>query len=156
MRSEFSPSLLSLITVCIGALATAGCSSDKIVAPITSSRDTSAPLPTAFVTFPPVTITPVTIGPISTEGGRNPLGGNSPEDKLMPDLVCMNLQDAQDEIQDHGVFLSRSEDATGKGRHQIWDRNWTVVDQDPKPGTPIGERDAVLFVVKDGEQPNPC
>jgi hypothetical protein len=68
----------------------------------------------------------------------------------------MNLQDAQNEIQDHGVFYSRSSDATGSGRNQIIDSNWQVVGQSPDPGTPIGEGDAMLFVVKYGEQPNPC
>lgn len=73
----------------------------------------------------------------------------------MPDLVCFDLQAAQDEIQDRGVFFSRSEDASGDGRRQLWDRNWVVVDQDPAPGTPIGERDAVLYVLKDDE-PHGC
>jgi len=82
---------------------------------------------------------------------RNPLGGDDPEDKLMPDVLCMGLQDAQDEIQDRGVFFSKSVDATGEGRRQLWDRNWIVVDQDPAPGTPIGENEAVLSVVKKDE-----
>jgi hypothetical protein len=73
----------------------------------------------------------------------------------MPDVVCMNLQTAQDEIQDHGVFFSRSEDASGAGRMQVLDRNWVVVDQSPAPGAPIGEGEAVLFVVKNDE-PSPC
>lgn len=73
----------------------------------------------------------------------------------MPDVVCMNLQDAQDLIQEHGVFFSRSDDATGQGRAQILDSNWQVVGQDPPPGTPIGEFDAVLSVVRYGE-PSPC
>jgi hypothetical protein len=68
----------------------------------------------------------------------------------------MNLQDAQDEIQRNGVFFSGSEDATGRGRSQIIDSNWQVVAQNPDPGTPFGEYDATLFVVKYGEQPNPC
>jgi hypothetical protein len=74
----------------------------------------------------------------------------------MPQVICMNLQDAQNEIQDHGVFYSRSEDATGRGRSQIIDSNWQVVAQSPDPGSPIGEGDAMLSVVKFGEQPNPC
>jgi beta-lactam-binding protein with PASTA domain len=87
----------------------------------------------------------------STEDGVNPLGGDSPEDKLMPDVVCMNLQEAQDEIQDHGVFFSRSEDASGDDRRQIVDRNWVVVSQFPAAGSPIGERDAILSVLKHDE-----
>ena len=86
-----------------------------------------------------------------SDDGVNPFGGDAPEDGLMPDVVCRSLQDAQDEIQDHGVFLSRSEDATGEGRRQLWDRNWVVVAQDPAPGTPIGEGDALLSVVKHDE-----
>lgn len=86
---------------------------------------------------------------------RNLLGGDSPEDGLMPDLVCFDLQAAQDEVQDHGVFFSRSEDASGEGRRQLWDRNWVVVDQDPAPGIPIGEGDAVFYVLKDDE-PHGC
>ncbi len=84
--------------------------------------------------------------------GSNPLGGDDPEDALMPNVICMNLQAAQDEIQDHGVFFSRSVDATGVDRSQIVDSNWVVVDQTPAPGTPIGEGEAVLFAVKYGEQ----
>ena len=69
----------------------------------------------------------------------------------------MNLQEAQNEIQDHGVFFSHSEDATGEGRMQIRDKNWQVVGQTPEPGSPISEGDAVLFVVKyDDDYPNPC
>ena len=74
----------------------------------------------------------------------------------MPAVICLNLQEAQDEIQDHGVFLSRSEDATGNDRMQLNDSNWQVVAQYPDPGTPIGEGEAVLSVVKYGEEPNPC
>ncbi|MEU2090904.1 PASTA domain-containing protein [Nocardia beijingensis] len=73
----------------------------------------------------------------------------------MPYVVCMNLQDAQDTIQEAGVFFSRSKDATGKGRMQVMDRNWIVVAQSPAPGTMIGEGEAVLSVVKIGE-PSPC
>ncbi|WP_262365900.1 PASTA domain-containing protein [Gordonia sp. OPL2] len=73
----------------------------------------------------------------------------------MPDVVCMNLQAAQNRIQDAGVFFSRSTDASGQGRSQILDSNWIVVAQTPDPGTPITEGDAVLSAVKIGE-PSPC
>ena len=74
----------------------------------------------------------------------------------MPDVVCMNLQVAQDFIQSEtGVFLSLSEDATGAGRSQIIDSNWIVVAQRPDVGTPIGEGDAVLSAVK-LDEPNNC
>jgi hypothetical protein len=104
----------------------------------------------------PTTLVSVVLPPGTVDDGANPLGGHAPEDSLMPQVVCMNLQDAQNEIQDHGVFFSRSEDATGRGRNQIIDRNWQVVGQSPDAGVPIGEGDATLSVVKYGEQPNPC
>ncbi|MFE0748599.1 PASTA domain-containing protein [Gordonia sp. NPDC058843] len=73
----------------------------------------------------------------------------------MPNVVCMNLQDAQNAIQAAGVFFSRSEDATGRGRSQMVDSNWIVVGQTPSPGASFSEGDAVLSAVKIGE-PNPC
>jgi hypothetical protein len=73
----------------------------------------------------------------------------------MPSVICLDLQAAQDLIQAHGVFFSRSEDATGQGRMQVNDRNWIVVDQRPAAGAPFTEGEAVLSVVKDDE-PNPC
>ncbi|MGS2807351.1 PASTA domain-containing protein [Nocardia sp. MW-W600-9] len=70
---------------------------------------------------------------------------------LMPAVVCMNLQAAQDTIQAAGVFFSRSKDASGRGRAQVMDRNWVVVAQEPAPGMPVGEAEAVLSVVKNDE-----
>lgn len=67
----------------------------------------------------------------------------------------MDLQDAQDLIQEQGVFYSKSSDATGQGRRQIRDSNWVVVSQTPAAGEPIGEGDAELAAVKDGE-PSIC
>jgi hypothetical protein len=74
---------------------------------------------------------------------------------MMPNVVCRNLQEAQDTIQRAGVFFSRSRDATGQGRAQIIDNNWLVVRQEPAPGTPITENQPILYVVKYGET-NPC
>ena len=69
------------------------------------------------------TTTTTTVSPQSTTN-LNPLGGNDPEDFLMPNVVCMNLQEAQDEIQDHGVLYSKSKDASGRNRMQLNDSNW--------------------------------
>ena len=101
---------------------------------------TEAPAPAAPSTQPPV----VTEAPAPAEA-----------EPLMPDVMCMNLQDAQDLIQEQGVFLSLSQDATGQDRMQVLDSNWQVVGQFPAPGTPIGEGDAMLDVVKYGES-SPC
>lgn len=74
---------------------------------------------------------------------------------VMPDVLCMDLQAAQDTIQAAGVFFSRSDDATGQGRAQMVDRNWVVVGQTPAAGSAVAEAEAVLSVVKDNE-PNDC
>ena len=53
----------------------------------------------------------------------------------MPKVVGMNLQDAQDLLQSLGSYLMDQRDATGQGRLQLLDRNWTVCSQEPAPGT---------------------
>ena len=71
----------------------------------------------------------------------------------MPDVVCLDLQAAQDTIQaETGLFFSDSHDATGQDRMQVMDRNWLVVGQQPAAGTALGGDDIpVLDVVKYGE-----
>jgi len=112
--------------------------SSNDAAPATSSS-------TAPATQPPVAETPTT--------GAAP----APPPAGMPNVVCLDLQQAQNRIQAvTGVFYSRSVDATGAGRNQIVDSNWIVVAQDPSPGTLIGEGDAILAVVKDDEVGSLC
>lgn len=69
----------------------------------------------------------------------------------MPNVVCMTLQQAQDTIQDQGVFYSKSEDASGQGRRQVIDSNWIVIAQNITPGSPIDEGQVILRVLKDDE-----
>ena len=103
-------------------------------------------------TVPPTTAAPTTVAPTTAA----PTTAAPTPEAFMPDVVCMNLQEAQDFIQSEtGVFLSLSEDATGGGRMQMIDSNWIVVAQRPAVGTPIGEGDAVLSAVKLTE-PNDC
>lgn len=53
----------------------------------------------------------------------------------VPDVVCMDLQLAQDKAQAAGFSQITSDDASGKHRSQFYDRNWVVVSQTPAPGT---------------------
>lgn len=71
---------------------------------------------------------------------------------IMPDVYCMNLQDAQDAIQAVGWFWSDSIDLSGHGRLQIWDRSWVVLAQIPLPGEPI-YGDPLLGVLRIEEAP---
>jgi beta-lactam-binding protein with PASTA domain len=57
----------------------------------------------------------------------------------VPNVVGKNHQDAQDEMQAHGLYNLSEEDATGEGRMLIIDRNWHVVSQDPPAGTKVSE-----------------
>jgi hypothetical protein len=69
----------------------------------------------------------------------------------MPDVVCLDLQTAQDLIQDQGVFFSKSVDASGQGRRQIIDSKWVVVAQNIQVGAPIDEGKVILTVSKEDE-----
>jgi hypothetical protein len=145
---------IPLVAICLGLLTACGAGSGQ-TAPATESNATVAT--TAAPTTVPVTVaaTPApTAAPTLPPTTAAPAAASS--QPLMPAVVCMNLQDAQDLIQTVGVFYSQSVDATGRGRSQIIDSNWQVVAQTPDVGSPFGEGDAVLAVVKIGEQPNPC
>jgi hypothetical protein len=119
--------------------------------PPVTIEETTVPVQPPVTSSPTSTTTSTVATVVPTTSNLNPLGGNSPEDFLMPNVLCLSLQEGQDEIQDHGVFFSRSEDATGQGRMQLNDSNWQIVAQSPEPGSAIGEGDAVLYVVKYGE-----
>lgn len=122
--------------------ATSSASATTHTAAATTAR-TAAPETSVAVTTP-TSATSVAAAAVSTSANASPTAA-------MPNVVCMDLQAAQDTIQAAGVFYSRSVDASGKGRAQVWDRNWIVVDQSPGPGVLIGEGDALLSVVKDDE-----
>ncbi|WP_072689831.1 PASTA domain-containing protein [Rhodococcus marinonascens] len=122
-----------------------------------SSESPSSTAVTPEPTTPPVAM-PVApaVQDLNTEQSVAPsTASTSTPVALMPNVTCMNLQAAQDTIQEAGVFYSRSQDATGKGRVQLSDRNWVVVEQNPAPGALIEEGDAMLSVVKSGE-PGDC
>jgi len=54
----------------------------------------------------------------------------------MPNLIGENLQDAQDKVQELGIFYSISHDLLGS-RNQVLDSNWKVCTQTPKARTRI-------------------
>ena len=75
---------------------------------------------------------------------------------VVPDVQCMDLQLAEDKARAAGYIHPRSEDASGRGRHSIIDRDWTVTGQAPAPGGSYRKSTkVVLKAVKDGE-PSPC
>ncbi|MFC4044741.1 PASTA domain-containing protein [Dactylosporangium siamense] len=78
-------------------------------------------------------------------------GGASGGAGTVPDVMCMNLQEAQDKLKDAG-YPTDSKDHTSQGRRQVLDRNWLVVAQSPKAGTAAAKDTHVkVEVVKYGE-----
>ncbi|WP_432793476.1 hypothetical protein [Rhodococcus ruber] len=118
-------------------------------APASRTMPTTPPAPSTTVAAA-TTTTPVPSPTTSAAAPTTNVADTAPT-AVMPDVTCMDLQAAQDTIQAAGVFYSRSIDAAGRGRAQVFDRNWVVVSQAPDPGVLIGEGDVVLSVVKDGE-----
>jgi beta-lactam-binding protein with PASTA domain len=71
------------------------------------------------------TVTTVTVAPSAT----------ATQSGVVPNVVGMNHQLAQDTMQAAGFYNLAEEDATGQGRLLINDRNWVVVTQTPAGGT---------------------
>ncbi|HEY9475338.1 MAG TPA: PASTA domain-containing protein [Mycobacteriales bacterium] len=71
---------------------------------------------------------------------------------VVPDVVCLDLQHAQDALQAAGFDNLGSQDGTGQGRAQIVDRNWVVTGQSARAGgRPAADTRIVLTAVKFGE-----
>jgi beta-lactam-binding protein with PASTA domain len=71
---------------------------------------------------------------------------------VVPDIVCRDLQDAQDALQAAGFVNLASRDATGRDRAQVVDRNWVVVAQSVAAGgTPDATTPVLLSAVTFGE-----
>lgn len=160
--------LVALFVIALTASACSG-SDEEVSGELERSKERIAELEAAASTTkvdetpaaPETTAAPTTIAPTTAAPATAPPTTDAPApapapQAVMPDVVCLNLQVAQDRIQSEtGIFLSLSEDASGAGRSQLLDSNWIVVAQRPAPGTPFGEGDAVLSAVK-LEEPNDC
>lgn len=111
---------------------------------------TTLPPATTTVVPSPTTVPPTTQAVPATA----PLPTAAPVAKTgtVPNVVGIDLQLAQDTLQAAGFYALQSHDATGQGRLQVLDRNWTVVDQNPLGGTVMSLSEVVdLGAVKDEE-----
>ncbi|MFE4697228.1 DUF3761 domain-containing protein [Streptomyces sp. NPDC056738] len=78
--------------------------------------------------------------------------GDEPDIVTVGDFVGMELQAAQDAAQGAGIYDLDSTDATGQGRMQLLDRNWTVCAQTPAAGDTMSTDDTLTFdTVKSSE-----
>lgn len=121
-----APVLAAVLTTAVLALAS-GCG-----APAPAATTPAGPVPGAVPSVPePLTTTsPPTTAPAAA----------ADTSWVMPSLVGATLQDAQDAVQEltgFGIAVTTSTDATGAGRMQVLDANWTVCAQSVAPGTTI-------------------
>ncbi|GAA3625393.1 hypothetical protein GCM10022419_133710 [Nonomuraea rosea] len=78
--------------------------------------------------------------------------GTTVEKKKLPDVVGMNLQKGQDTLQAAGFYVLNDKDATGRGRLQVFDRNWVVTRQSPAAGKRVSADTLItLYAKKIGE-----
>jgi hypothetical protein len=71
---------------------------------------------------------------------------------VVPDVVGLDHQAAQDAMQGEGLWVLDEKDCTGRGRMLLFDRNWEVVSTDPPAGTSVSA-DATITICskKQGE-----
>jgi beta-lactam-binding protein with PASTA domain len=62
-------------------------------------------------------------------------------------FIGKGLQAAQDDAQAEGFYNLTSHDATGRARHQIFDRDWKVCFQRPAAGTTVSSGSRLDFGV---------
>jgi hypothetical protein len=93
-----------------------------------------------------------TTAPATPEATAEPVKTFSPTpvetQAVLPDYSGKGLQAAQDAAQELGFYHLRSKDLSGAGRHQVWDRNWKVCAQSPRPGRYSTDRTITFKVVK--------
>ena len=90
------------------------------------------------VTEPPSATAPESVGPQETPppGEADDADGQAVVTFDMPDLRGVDLQSAQDAIQELGVFFTTSTDLRGS-RLQVLDSNWRVCSSQPAPGVSV-------------------
>ncbi|MEV4412060.1 PASTA domain-containing protein [Catellatospora sp. NPDC049609] len=95
---------------------------------------------------------PSTVVKLTVRKPTDGMGDTDTTRGVVPDVVCKDLQSAQDALRAAGFFVVRSKDGTGQGRFQAVDRNWLVIEQSARAGTsPEFTSSIMLTVVKFGE-----
>ena len=74
---------------------------------------------------------------------------------VVPDIVCMDLQLAQDKAQAAGFYRVAVDDASGRRRRQGNDQDWVVVAQSPPAGTRTSNARVVVRVLAYGDRGAP-
>jgi hypothetical protein len=79
-------------------------------------------------------------------------GSQTVENGVMPDVMCKDLQDAQDAIKKAGFRVVVAEDASGRKRSTFFGRDWIVISQSEAAGSkPTAFTKITLRVVRYAE-----
>lgn len=139
-----------------GALLVAGAgllsacaSSGQAPADSTSPRVSTVTVTQSATTAPSKTTAPSDTSASSetTAPPAKTSSGDSGATFTMPNEVGKVLQTAQDDLQrvtHDPVFYTGSKDATGRGRHQILDRDWKVCSQNVPAGRRVERRTVII------------
>jgi hypothetical protein len=119
--------------VVVGAIGSAIGGNDADTNPAAASSTLQVATPSSSAVVPP-TVAPVVPPPAVAP----PAPETTPAAVrfAMPNLVGVDLQTAQNQVQTHGVFFSKSHDLLGS-RNQLVDSNWIVCDQNIPPGQQV-------------------
>lgn len=84
----------------------------------------------------------------ASQAERDDGGGETGGGIVVPDVIGLDHQAAQDAMQGEGLWLLDEEDCTGQGRALLFDRNWEVVSTDPPAGTAVSEDTTITICSK--------
>lgn len=153
-NSRLTASTFAAITVAASALALSSCSGSTTPTPtatvIVTATPSAEPSPLASVLTEATAdakeaLTEATADAKEALTEATASAKAEIETFTMPDVVGMNLQDAQDILQSMGSIVMDQEDASGMDRLQVNDSNWYVCTQDPVPGTEAALSDVVTL-----------
>jgi hypothetical protein len=123
-----------------------------VIALVNSNDDDPAP---SSATDPVITAEPEARADAAEPEAALPQDGGDgsvADTAVVPDVVGLDHQLAQDTLQANGFYLLQEEDATGQGRMLLYDRNWVVVSQSAPGGTSAATTTAItLYSKKIGE-----
>jgi hypothetical protein len=135
MRSKLSASLLVVPLVLVAGCSNQAATDEAVKQAVAEALASQAPAEQAV----PVAEAPPAVEPAPAPAPAAEPAETAPPavvDFVMPDLRGTNLQVAQDQVQELGIFYSVSHDLLGM-RNQMVDSNWQVCDQTPAAGTSI-------------------
>lgn len=100
-------------------------------------KDTAPAGSTTTVTVaaqPTTTVQPAPTTAVIAQPAPSTQAAAAPKMCTVPDVVGLVHQTAQDTMQASGLYMLTEEDATGKGRMLVMDRNWTTTAQSVPAG----------------------